>query len=302
MYIALIGRPDRMGANLTWYIMQIIYAHHRKYFIHCYDMQFDDSIFIKSVREYVDKYNIQLAETLGSYDHGQRQYWVQVNQQDWPGNNMLVCKDIGVDLVTYFKRHIYNDFRKVLEKQASKIWVNARHLSKEIIGVHLRLDDVCSRPDYDGSICAEYYREKLNSGYIEINLQEEHEFGQKKGVYIPSWGRTHNMYDCQAPIAEDKIQKVIDQVREKYPDHEVVVIASPKGEINLPYPCIRSDNIDEDLYYLCNCDVLICSRSLYCFASVYLGVAKEIYLPLWGHIVGTGLTTRYDEAKLNYYI
>jgi hypothetical protein len=302
MYIALVNRPDRMGANLTWYIMQIIYAHHHKYFIHCYHLEFNDSIFIKTVREYVDKYNIDLAESFGSYDHGQPHYWVQINQQDWPGNNMLVCKDIGVDLVTYFKRHLYIGFRDILEKQASRIWVNARQMSNKIISVHLRLDDVSGREDYDGSICAEYYREKLNSGNIEINLAEEHAFGNTKGVYIPSWGRTYNKYDCQAPIAEERVQRVIDQAREKYPDHEVIIVASPKGDIHLPYPCVRSDNIDEDLYYLCNSDVLICSRSLYCFASVYLGNAKEIYLPLWGHIVGTGLTTKYDEAKINYYV
>jgi hypothetical protein len=244
---------------------------------------------------------VQLAESVGSYDHGARLYWVQVSQQDWPGNNMLVCKATGVDLVTYFKRHLYREFRAILEKHASRIWVNSGNMSKKFIGVHLRLDDVSGREDYDGSICAEYYREKLNNGNIEINLAEEHEFGKSKGVYIPSWGRTYNKYDCQAPIAEEKIQRVIGQVREKYPDHDVVIIASPKGEINFPYQCVRSDNIDEDLYYLCNCDVLICSRSLYCFASVYLGNAQEIYLPLWGHIVGTGLSTKYDETKICYY-
>jgi hypothetical protein len=302
MYIALVNRPDRMGANLTWYIMQIIYAHHHKHFIHCYELEFNDSMFIQTVRNYVDWYNIELANQVGSYDHGNRLHWVQVNQQDWPGNNMLVCKEVGVDLITYFKTHLYSKFREILEKHASRIWVNSGTFCKKIIGVHLRLDDVSSREDYDGSISAEYYREKLNSGNIEINLQEEHEFGEKKGVYIPSWGRTYNKYDCQAPIPENRVQKIIDKAREKYPDHEVIVVASPKGNISLPYQCIRSDNIDEDLYYLCNSDVLICSRSLYCFASVYLGKAKEIYLPLWGHIVGTGLTTKYDNTQISYWV
>jgi hypothetical protein len=49
------------------------------------------------------------------------------------------------------------------------------------------------------------------------------------------------------------------------------------------------------LYYLCNSEILICSRSLYCFCSVYLWNAKEVYIPMWGHIAGTGLTTKYDK-------
>ena len=274
MYIALDNRPDRMGANLTWYIMQIIYAHNYKYFIHCYDLVFDDSIFIKTVREYCDLYNKQLAIEIGTYDHGSRLYWVQSSEQDWPGNNMFVCNSIQCDLISYFKKHLYTSFREILYKNANNSNVlqqmvennclNCLRLTKRIIGVHLRLDDVIDRTDYDGSYCTEYYRNKLNNGNIDINLEEEHEFGKTKNIYIPSWGRYYNPYD-------------------------------PKGEINLPYPCIRSNNIDQDLYYLCNCNVLICSRSLYCFSAVYLGNATEIYIPMWGHIAGTGLTSKFDK-------
>ena len=298
MYIVLEGRPDRMGANLTWYIMQIIYAHFYKYFIHSYDLTFNDSIFIKTIRIFTDNYNKKLGDKLGSHDHGPRLLnWIRSSQQDWPGNNMIVCNAIQQDLVSYFKQHLYNDFREILDNniKQNEYYLTEIIPKKKTIGVHLRLDDVSSRQDYDGNLCTEYYRNKLNTNNININLQEEHEFGNKKGIYIPTWGREYNPYDCQAPISEYKIQSIIDKTIEKYPDYDVVIIASPKGEINLPYPCIRSDNIDQDLYYLCNCSVIICSRSLYCFVSVYLRNAIEIYIPMWGHIAGTGLTSKFDK-------
>ena len=41
MYIVLENRPDRMGANLTWYIMQFIHAHFLNCFVHCHDLEFE---------------------------------------------------------------------------------------------------------------------------------------------------------------------------------------------------------------------------------------------------------------------
>jgi len=299
MYIILYNRPDRMGANLTWFIMQIIHAHFNNCFIHCTDLTFEnESFFIKTIRQFENIYNKKLTSKLGTDDHGPILYWIQWTEQDWPGNCMFVCNQIQCDLMSYFKKHLYQDFREILDKNAS-LYINPvfqlpSQLRKKI-GIHLRLDDVSSRQDYNGSYCVEYYREKLNKGNININLDEEHEFGKTKNIHIPSWGRQYNPYDCQAPIDEKRLEPIISQVREKYPEHEVIIVASPQGTIKLPYPCIRSANMDQDLYYLCNCDVIICSRSLYCFSSVYLGNATEIYIPMWGHIAGTGLTSKYDQ-------
>ena len=299
MYIVLENRPDRMGANLTWYIMQFMHAHFLNCFVHCHDLEFEtDSFFIKSVRKFADIFNKNITKKIGTDDHGPRLYWIQLSQQDWPGNCMFVCNEIQCDLVSYFKEHLYKDFRAALDEQAA-IYLRPEFQlpNKRIktIGLHLRLDDVLERRDYEGCFCTEYYREKLNKGNIGINLDEEHNFGISRGVYIPGSGRPYNPYDCQAPIQEWRITPIIARVREKYPDHQVIIVASPQGTINLPYPCIRSNNMDQDLYYLCNCDVIICSRSLYCFSSVYLGNATEIYIPMWGHIAGAGLTSKFDK-------
>ena len=145
---------------------------------------------------------------------------------------------------------------------------------------------------------------KLNNGNININLEEERLFFEKKGIYIQGYGRHYNPYDCQAPISESKIQEYIDLALIKYPAHDVVLVSSPltMSKIKLPYPIIASNDIDRDLAFLCNCDVLICSKSLYCFSSVYLGKASEVIIPMWGHITGTGLTSKYDQTTNITYV
>ena len=296
MFIVLVNRPDRMGANLTWYIMQIIYAYYHSYHIKYDTLNYSDSIFIKSLVEYIELYNCAL-ET----DVGDRINWVQESQQDWPGNCMIVCSTIGTDLLNYFTKHMKTTMQTILMYKALDKHFVYQYTPAKTIGVHLRLDDVCDRTDYDGSYSTEYYANKLNTGNITIDLGEEHEYGNSKNIWIPGWCRQYNPYDCQAPIADSKISAIIEKVRIKYPDHQVVIVASPIGNINLPYPVVRSEDIDKDLYFLSRCDVLICSRSLYCFSAVYFGNWRDVYIPMWGHLSATGLTSKYDQSKLNYF-
>jgi len=144
-------------------------------------------------------------------------------------------------------------------------------------------------------ISTEYYRDKVNAGNINIDLEDERRYFERRGIAIDGWGRHYNTHDCQAPIAEHRIQEFINKAKSKYPEHQVVIVASPIGKIELPYPTIRNKDTDMDLTFLCNCDVVICSRSLYCFSSLYLGKASEVFLPMWGHIAGTGLMSKYDK-------
>ena len=295
MFIILVGRPDRMGATFTWYLMQIIYAHYHKWFIHG-GVLFDNSIFMQMISMFIDKYNKALGDELGSHDHLWTEYFVEDSQQDWPGNNMKVCKKIECDLVSYFKTHLYSQMRDILDTLIiKKEYAFSGTDFKKTIAVHLRLDDVSTRPDYNGMISTEYYRDKINTGSINIDLEDERRYFERRGIAIGGWGRYYNTHDCQAPIAEDRIQGFINLAAAKYPEHQIVVVASPIGDVNLPYPTIRNKDADMDLTFLCNCDVVICSRSLYCFSAVYLGKATEIFLPMWGHIAGTGLMSKYDK-------
>lgn len=304
MYIKLINRPDRMGANLTWYIMQIIYAHYNKYLIKYEILNYSNSIFMKTIMKYINEYNEKLLFEKIEFD--KEITFIEESQQDWTGNNMIVCSLIKTDLFTYFNDNIKKEMTIILENiineedESLKNILNNKGKNKKI-GVHLRIDDVCNRTDYNGIYSTEYYANKLNNNNLTINLEEEHQYGNSKNIFIPGWNRCYNPYDCQAPLDNDKIQKVIEFVKLKYPEHEVILIASKLGDISLPYKTYRSGNIDEDLLLLSICDVLICSRSLYCLASVYFGNYREVFLPMWGHFSSTGLTSKYDNSKFNYF-
>lgn len=300
MFIILNNRPDRLGSNITWYVMQLIYAHYNGYFIHYHGSPFQSSIFVKAIVKYIEKYNHELGEKLGSHDHLYTEEFIESSEQDWPGNNMKVCKNIGCDLISYFKQHIYNDLNTILESiiyHHENIYKSISYIAfHRTIAVHLRLDDVINRLPYNGSHSAEYYKHRLESGSINIDLENERAFFSRRGIDIPSWGREYNPYDCQAPIDETTVKNYISRVTNKYPNHDVVIVTSPTSKINLPYNVIQSKNMDIDLLIMSKADVLICSKSLFCFTSVYFNNATEVFVPLWGHIAGTGLTSKYDET------
>ena len=58
-FFRLIGREksERLGSNLLSYYCQIIFAHFMNYYIVYDTVNFEDSIFIKSMCEYIDYYN-----------------------------------------------------------------------------------------------------------------------------------------------------------------------------------------------------------------------------------------------------
>lgn len=300
MYIILTSRPDRLGSNLTWYIMQIVYAHYKQYFIHYHnDSPFKSSLFVQAMIDYIEKYNYNLGEKLGNHDHLFTESFIEESQQDWPGNNMKVCKEIHCDLLSYFKQYIYPEFSKLLAfkvtRNESVYKTIPEILFNKTIAVHLRLDDVVGRIDYNGTFSSQYYREKVESGKINIDLEEERLYFKQKGIDIPGWNREYNPYDCQAPFPEEQVELYIQMAKKKYPGHDVLLVTSPNSKTTLPYKVIQSPNTDTDLLILSKADVLICSRSLFCLTSVYFSKATEIFLPMWGHVAGTGLTSYYDN-------
>lgn len=306
MFIILNSRTDRLGSNITWYIMQLIYAHYKNYFIHYHGSPFHSSLFVKAMVKYIDKYNYELGEKLGDHDHLYTEFFIEESQQDWPGNNMKVCLQLQCDMLTYFRKHIYSDLANILSELTSECSSVMSHLVSipfnQTIAVHLRLDDVVNRSCYNGVYSSEYYRQRLNNGDVNIDLEDEREFFMKRGINIPGWGRDYNPYDCQAPISDSLIMHYINMAQKKYPNHEVIIVTSPSSNTKLPFKVIKSQDMDIDLLILSKADVLICSKSLFCFTSVYFNNATEIFLPMWGHIAGTGLTSKYDKTENITYL
>ena len=108
--------------------------------------------------------------------------------------------------------------------------------------------------------------------------------------------------NMQTPLEKNKVQKAILEAKQKYPEHEIIIVTAPGDyEIDYPYRCIRSDDENYDLFLLCNADVLILSRSTFALSSAFLGTARDIWCPLWGHFVCTGLYTKYDNSKFHYF-
>ena len=95
MYIELLGRPDRLGANITNFIAQICYAvfHnvfivYNKYYIEdgddvfsrlCnkkYNQNYNNSIFVQTLFDYIDIHNENLKNK--GYPYGEKIYMFSI--------------------------------------------------------------------------------------------------------------------------------------------------------------------------------------------------------------------------------
>ena len=196
VFLEINHRPDRLGANLTWYIMQIIWCHKNNWFCHWLPGPFDESLFIETIKIYLNKYNFNLGDELGDHDHKWKVEFIENSQQDWPGNCMKVTKEVGLDLLTYYKRYIYDDmneiFKSIFISHPKFKSINLNF--KKTIALHLRLDDVSERGPYPGKPGCEYYKNKLETGNTKIDLDEESSFFHEKGLYCPGWNRHFNPF------------------------------------------------------------------------------------------------------------
>ena len=293
MHIKLTGRGDGIGANLTFFIGQIIFAINNKLYIKynrtdiysiwdknsmVVDTQkLYDSIFTQTLFDIIDNYNINYK--------GEEGEELNFNTEDYYSIAKNVT-DIKSDLINYFKNDIYDE-NIFLTKALNKSYEIGFDIKKTIL-VHLRLSDVKNVSDYDGSICANYLKNKIDNNKIIT-------YKDCRTLYDISLNK-------QAPIPYIRIEEQIKKCLEKNPNHDVIIITSP-GEINyLPYKYIQSEDYNYDLFLLTQADCVILSRSTFSIASLFFGKQKEVYLPLWGHLPIFGLFTKYDNMKYSYFI
>ena len=303
MHIELYGRGDRLGANITCFIAQIIYAIDKKMFIvynnefinHCdnvrfvpYNQTYNKSIFIESLFYFIDYHNDNLkksGEILGERNEMVTIHWFELISK--------VLLETKIDYFTYFKTHIFSVIKEYYEKSAiSKNYIyNLPFNPKETILIHLRLDDVKNCADYNGFHCADHFRKSINSDIITTNKTSE----EIQKIYPNN--------NKQSPLSKLKIEIQVNKLKEKYPNHEVIIITNPNENTNeYPYRVISSNDESYDLYLLSNCEIVILSRSTYALSSLFFNnIQKEVYIPLWGHIPCLGLFTKYDNTKYNYF-
>jgi hypothetical protein len=287
MYIVLFDRGDRLGANLSNYLAQILYAHKNKLFIKFKNnskdgYRFGHSIFVKILFNYIDKYNEQLScqeiedDILFEFE----------NNTDFVYMLTVTLRDIQNDFINYFNTFIYDEIKSdILEIR--NVYSQVPFDVNKTILVHLRLDDTVHWKDYDGSICSNYYKNKIKN--------------REDCYYVNYLGG-----NSQAPISNERIQCVIDKAMLKFTDYKVLLITSPISDTSFfNYDVIKSHDESYDLYLLSLCKVVILSRSTYSISSLFFNNEKDmVYLPLWGHAVSYGFDTIYDNndpSKYEYF-
>jgi hypothetical protein len=152
-YIVLTGRSDRLGANITMYVAQMFYAHHHSYHIQydIYTLPYRDSCFVRYLIHLIDKYNSSLGGTPTER--------VCFSKGDWSNQIGSVTHLIRTDYLTWFK-HMYGPTDwSILNRGGYTVPFDP----EKTILVHLRLDDVSSVPEYDGSVSATYYRDVMDT-------------------------------------------------------------------------------------------------------------------------------------------
>lgn len=312
--IYLYSRGDRLGSHLIQYLSIIIYAFYNNLYI-VYDPnkvnynkdyeyegdKYQKSFFVEGLLVWINNYNKQFPskDYISKYKNLNvmeylLEFEIKFNRFAYFYSCDLliittqVLYNINTDLISYFKKYIAQSVKQYIYKFVPENF-NLPFNPKKSILVHLRMGDVKDRQDYNGEICSNYYTNRINNDNQTI-----------QGI------RNLGYCNMQTPLAKHKVDLAIRQAKEKYPEYEIIIITQPGNyEIDYPYRCIRSDNENYDLYLLCNAEVLILSRSTFSLASLFLGIAKEIWCPLWGHFVTTGLNTKYDNTckimKVNYF-
>lgn len=293
MFIELFGSSDRLGGNIISMISQIIFAIHNKFYIkydrnyirvyNTYNQGYNNSIFMQTLFDIIDYHNNTIKnETFTEY--------IELAK---PSHYEVLSKtvlDIKQDLFSYFKQNIFTEnIREYFLNKAKILNYEIPFDPKKTILIHHRLEDVRSRPDYDGSICADYMKDK-----IENNIIVDHNVLNIE--YPPP------ICQMQAPLSTEKLKNIINIVSEKNSDYEIIIITNPNENLeDLPYKCLSSNDEFYDLFLLCNCENLILSRSNYALSSLFFGIAKNINIPLWGIIPCYGLDTKYDQNNFNFF-
>ena len=309
--IYLYSRGDRLGSHILQYLSIIIYAYYNNLYIvyepekvnynnpdYEYEgVKYNKSFIVKAILNWIDNHNkkFPVKNYLEQYKNFNAMEYCLNFETPFNENAYFyscdlliittqVLYNIHTDLISYFKKYICQSMRqeicKVIPENCS-----LQYNPKKSILVHLRLGDVKDRPDYDGSFCSNHYREKIDNDNQII-----------QGI------ATLGYCNMQTPLAKGKVDLAILEATQKYPEHEVIIVTAP-GDYNIDYPyrCIRSNDESYDMFLLCNADILILSRSTFSLSAAFLGTASEVWCPLWGHFVCTGLYTKYDNSKFNYF-
>lgn len=273
---------NRLGSHIQFFLNQIFYAYHHRYWIQ-YDMnhlKYTSSVFVEILLRFIDKYNSTLSgiipekeeHILLDLDYSQQMY--------------RTLKSIHTDFLSFWREIYPGNVSEDIWKMAPPNYTeNIPFDPKKTIAVHLRLDDVHDWWDYDGRISADYYQVRIQKDTNIQEMQHVHKYG-----WCPN---------IQSPIPYDRFQVQIDAAKQRFPDHEVVIISSPSTRdlIRVPYRVLCNTDESYDLFLLSIADVVILGRSHFSISAILFGNHSHIYAPLWGQFVLYGFSTKYDRSN-----
>ena len=277
---------DRLGANITSKICQFIYAHKNNYsMIHESNTNFSESIFTKTLLEMIDKYK-------NDNDNNH----TSIYNNDFNIINMNVVVNVQLDLLSYFNKFLKREFFEILSKYAlQKNYVLPENWDN-ITCLHLRLEDVHNRIDYDGKYSANFFIDKINNDINNYSTTELYNYYVGNNLHN-SLITDLSLYNAQAPISDYKILSLI----EDYKLDNVKIVTSKNSHITLPFEVFVSDDADYDLWLMINAKNLILSKSTYALTSAYFFQGEQIFCPNWGHFASLGLGSKYDNTNFKYF-
>jgi len=285
-FITLRGEPgNRLGSHIMSYLNQIFYAHSSHYYIR-YDISnlpYAKSPFVALILSWVDRYNVNSSDYFDTME-----VFPQMNL-DWSKMMYQTIEKIKMDFAAFW-REIYPEVCSDCFSSLSPRF-SIPFDPKKTIAVHLRLDDVHDWWDYNGTASANYYRDLIERDASIDEMGHVHDYG--------------NYPNIQAPIPPDRVEMQIQDAKRRYPDHEVVIISSPKTRdlIQSDYRVICNEDESHDLFLLCVSDVVILSRSTFAISSLLFGNHSRVYAPLWGQMTYYGFYTKFhrDSEHFSYF-
>tara|TARA_Y100000768_G_C23986015_1_gene688865 strand:- start:3330 stop:4247 length:918 start_codon:yes stop_codon:yes gene_type:complete len=215
-------------------------------------------------------------------------------------NNMNAVIEVKQDLNSFFKKKYESKYFKYLEPLLLESDFDFNlpwNDNTKIICIHLRIDDVHNKKDYDGNGSADYINSLIHENYPHL---------YKRNVML------NEGLDNQAPIQPEKLKQLLYQIIKKYPKHEIhVVYKSYENVVPNKYNSIfselkkvfkkviklHSNNSDYDTWLLINSDILVMSKSYFSIFASYLHKGTKIYAPIWGSGVANGIKSIYNKSK-----
>lgn len=279
-------RKDRLGSVFCNLMGDFIYIKNKNYNpIYTSIIQPDsrlknEGIFIKVLKKFMEKKNNN--HVIIKKPHG------GIRQCQ-----MVPVTEIKQDLVSYFKKYYFDTFFLEL-KNYTKDYKLPWNNNKNIICIHLRLDDVTNGKDYHGEGSANYINNL-------INTNKPLEYSREKMLKCSP--------DNQVPINPNKLKNLIIKLKTKYPDKEIHIVKC--GNLNNDYKKIIKDydikvhqnTPDYDLWLLINSDILVLAKSTFGYIAMYFHTGSKIYAPLWGTGISNGTMSKFNKTNnIEFYL